>query len=135
MSGNCDFPAKKSAGPLQPARGVITIGVEKWGTRPIRTRRNPPPLFAPARARVPLILQGSAAMSASFDSPPPFEPADILTASPHTHLRRLVVTTRDGEVVISGRVPSYYLKQMAQEAIRSCLGPRRLRNEVQVCSA
>ncbi len=74
-------------------------------------------------------------MSAMIDPPTSFEPADILTASPHTHLRRLVVTTSDGEVVISGRVPSYYLKQMAQEAIRACLGPRRLRNEVQVCSA
>lgn len=69
------------------------------------------------------------------DFPALFDPADVLFASPHTHLRRLVVTTNEAEVVISGRVPSYYLKQMAQEAVRGCLGTRRLRNEVQVCSA
>jgi hypothetical protein len=73
-------------------------------------------------------------MSTSFVSPAP-EPAEALTASPHTHLRRLVVTESEVEVVISGRVPSYYLKQMAQEAIRPSLGCRRLRNQVQVCSA
>jgi osmotically-inducible protein OsmY len=74
-------------------------------------------------------------MSDSFDPPPPFEPADVLFSSPHTYLRRLSVTTSEAEVVISGRVPSYYLKQMAQEAVRACLGSRRLRNEVQVSSA
>ncbi len=72
-------------------------------------------------------------MSASVLTLP--EPADILTASPHAYLRRLVVTASEAEVVITGRVPSYYLKQMAQEAIRAYLRSRRLRNEVQVCSA
>ncbi len=73
-------------------------------------------------------------MSASY-APTASEPADALTASPHTHLRQLVVTVSEVEVVITGRVPSYYLKQMAQEAIRPSLGLRRLRNQVQVCSA
>lgn len=72
-------------------------------------------------------------MSASFVPSMP-EPADALTASPHTHLRQLVVTVSEAEVVITGRVPSYYLKQMAQEAVRPSLGCRRLRNHVQVCS-
>lgn len=72
-------------------------------------------------------------MSASFVPSLP-EPADALTASPHTHLRQLVVTVSEAEVVITGRVPSYYLKQMAQEAIRPSLGCRRLRNHVQVCT-
>ena len=73
-------------------------------------------------------------MSASYAPTLP-EPADALTASPHTHLRQLVVTVSEVEVVITGRVPSYYLKQMAQEAVRPSLGLRRLRNQVQVCSA
>lgn len=73
-------------------------------------------------------------MSTSF-APSVAEPADALTASPHTHLRQLVVTVSDLEVVITGRVPSYYLKQMAQEAVRPSLGCRRLRNQVQVCTA
>lgn len=61
------------------------------------------------------------------------EPAAVLTSSPLPHLRRLVVTTTAAEVVITGRVPSFYLKQLAQEALRGTVGPRRLLNRVEVC--
>ncbi|MCE9567030.1 MAG: BON domain-containing protein [Planctomycetes bacterium] len=60
------------------------------------------------------------------------EPAEVLTSSPLPQLRRLMVTATDHEVVISGRVTSYYMKQLAQEAVRSSLGARRLRNNVEV---
>jgi hypothetical protein len=60
------------------------------------------------------------------------EPANALTASPLPQLRRLVVTVNDVEVVITGRVPSFYFKQLAQETIRPAIGPRRLRNRVEV---
>lgn len=60
------------------------------------------------------------------------EPAEILVASPLPQLRRLVVTVNDGEVVITGRVSSYYMKQLAQEALRPTLGGRRLLNRVEV---
>lgn len=60
------------------------------------------------------------------------EPAEILTASPLPQLRRLVVTATDAEVVITGRVSSYYMKQLAQEALRPTLGTRRLLNRVEV---
>ena len=63
-------------------------------------------------------------------SPP--EPAEVLTASPLPQLRRLVVTINDGVVVITGRVSSYYLKQLAQETIRPALDGRRLLNRVEV---
>jgi len=62
-------------------------------------------------------------------------PAEALTGSPLPQLRRLVVTENDAEVVITGRVPSYYLKQLAQEAVRPALGRRRLLNRVEVCVA
>jgi hypothetical protein len=61
------------------------------------------------------------------------EPTEILTISPLPQLRRLVVTVSDEEVTISGQVTSYYLKQLAQEAIRPTLGERRLLNIVEVC--
>lgn len=61
------------------------------------------------------------------------EPAEMLTASPLPQLRRLVVTATDHEVVITGRVSSYYMKQLAQEALRPALGARRLLNQVEVC--
>lgn len=61
------------------------------------------------------------------------EPSDVLTTSPLPELRRLVVTVNLDEVVITGQVRSYYLKQMAQEALRPTLGDRRLLNLVEVC--
>lgn len=61
------------------------------------------------------------------------EPADVLIASPLPQLRRLVVTATEREVVITGRVSSYYLKQLAQEALRAALGDRQLLNHVEVC--
>ena len=63
----------------------------------------------------------------------PIEPTDVLTTSPLPQLRRLVVTATEHEVVITGQVSSYYLKQLAQEALRPTLGDRRLRNQVEVC--
>ncbi|MBA4188299.1 MAG: hypothetical protein C0467_09865 [Planctomycetaceae bacterium] len=61
------------------------------------------------------------------------EPTTVLTSSPLPQLRRLLVTATDHEVVITGRVTSYYMKQLAQESIRSFLGARRLLNQVEVC--
>lgn len=63
----------------------------------------------------------------------PTEPANALTTSPLGQLRRLVVTADDTQVVITGRVSSYYLKQMAQETVRHALGERTLLNRVEVC--
>jgi osmotically-inducible protein OsmY len=73
-------------------------------------------------------------MSASAVLSPP-EPIEVLTASPLPQLRRLVVTVNEGEVVITGRVNSYYMKQLAQETVRPVLGHRQLRNRVEVCRA
>ena len=67
--------------------------------------------------------------------PPLIEPTDVLTASPLPQLRRLVVTTTDDEIVITGRVSSYYMKQLAQEALRATVGDRRIVNHVEVCPA
>lgn len=61
------------------------------------------------------------------------EPAEAMTSSPLGQLRRLVVTVDDTRVVITGRVSSYYLKQMAQETVRPALGRRTLLNRVEVC--
>ena len=60
------------------------------------------------------------------------EPADALTSSPLGQLRQLVVVADDTQVVITGQVSSYYLKQMAQETVRSALGDRTLLNRVEV---
>jgi hypothetical protein len=61
------------------------------------------------------------------------EAAEALTSSPLGQLRRLIVIANDDQVIISGQVSSYYLKQMAQETVRPLLGDRTLLNNVEVC--
>ena len=57
----------------------------------------------------------------------------MLEGSPIPQLRRLLVTANDDEVVITGRVTSYYHKQLAQETVRPAVGGRTLHNRVEVC--
>ena len=56
--------------------------------------------------------------------------AELLRQHPVIHLRHLTVVETELEVVIYGTVSSYYLKQMAQEAVRPAIDGRRLRNQV-----
>jgi hypothetical protein len=60
----------------------------------------------------------------------PARAAALLRDNPVNDLRRLEVMESDAEVIITGIVTSYYLKQMAQEAIRPAVNGRRLRNKV-----
>jgi hypothetical protein len=55
-----------------------------------------------------------------------------LRNSPIPVLRQLAVEETDSAVVLSGRVPSYYFKQLAQETIMRVLGNRKLLNRVTV---
>jgi len=55
-----------------------------------------------------------------------------LRESPIPALRRLVVAETEAQVVITGRVSSYYLKQLAQEAVLPVLEKRNLLNQVTV---
>jgi hypothetical protein len=54
----------------------------------------------------------------------------LLRDNPVNDLRRLEVMESESEIVVSGIVSSYYLKQMAQEAVRPALNGRKLRNRV-----
>jgi hypothetical protein len=67
----------------------------------------------------PSILEPSRAMKALRQSPIPA-------------LRRLSLDETADTVVISGNVPSYYLKQLAQEAVIPMLAGRALHNRVTV---
>jgi hypothetical protein len=55
-----------------------------------------------------------------------------LRQSAHPALRRLSVEETEEMVVISGRVTSYYLKQLAQEAVLALGGQRTVVNRVLV---
>ncbi len=58
--------------------------------------------------------------------------AEQLKRNPWPPLRRLGVEETDRTVVLSGTVGSYYLKQLAQEAVMPLLAGRKLLNQVQV---
>jgi len=58
--------------------------------------------------------------------------SQVLRDNPLPLLRNLDVNESEDEVVISGCVNSYYMKQLAQEAVLPHLGRRRLRNLVVV---
>jgi hypothetical protein len=55
-----------------------------------------------------------------------------LRQSSHPALRALTVQETDDAIVISGRVSSYYLKQLAQEVIMQVRSGRDLVNRVTV---
>lgn len=58
--------------------------------------------------------------------------ADALRDCSLPFVRHLQVTETAEEVVLSGRVGTYYYKQLAQEAVMPALNERRLRNLVVV---
>jgi UDP-galactopyranose mutase len=60
----------------------------------------------------------------------PRSAADALRDCTLPFLRHLQVAETEQEVVLSGRVGTYYYKQLAQEAIMPALGDRRLKNQV-----
>lgn len=55
-----------------------------------------------------------------------------LKRSSHPALRNLSVEGKDCDLVISGKVTSYYLKQLAQETIMPVRGSYQLVNKVNV---
>lgn len=58
--------------------------------------------------------------------------AHALKKSSHPALRKLSVEGMEGNLIISGKVSSYYLKQLAQETIMSVREGHRLVNKVDV---
>jgi hypothetical protein len=60
--------------------------------------------------------------------------AQALKESPRPALRRLTVEENEEQVIITGLVATYYLKQLAQETVRPLCGDRELLNRVTVQS-
>ncbi|HYT94647.1 MAG TPA: BON domain-containing protein [Gemmataceae bacterium] len=65
-------------------------------------------------------------------TPPISRAAQALKQSTHPALRKLSVEETDSALVITGRVSSYYLKQLAQETLMAVRGERQLVNHVSV---
>jgi osmotically-inducible protein OsmY len=56
-----------------------------------------------------------------------------LRASGYGQLRGVGVTVHARLVILAGRVPSYYLKQVAQTAALAVPGVHQVRNDLDVC--
>jgi hypothetical protein len=65
-------------------------------------------------------------------SPAPSPTAQALRQSPIPALRKLRVEESHARVTILGSVATYYLKQLAQEAVMPLLEQRQLDNQVRV---
>jgi osmotically-inducible protein OsmY len=55
-----------------------------------------------------------------------------LRSRPYPALQGVTCAVRDGVLVLRGRLPSYYLKQLAQEAVARLDGVRRIDNRIEV---
>ena len=56
----------------------------------------------------------------------------ILRKSPYHAIRLLKCRFREGVLTLGGRVPSYYLKQLAQSAVSKVDGVKRVENLIEV---
>lgn len=56
----------------------------------------------------------------------------LLRQSPHSEVRKLRVSIQDNHIILTGRVRSFYMKQMAQEALRGHTNGHEVVNEISV---
>lgn len=62
------------------------------------------------------------------------EAFDTLRRTGYGQLRTIDLQYDDGTLTLSGQVPSHFLKQVAQTAVRSVAGVLRINNELSVVS-
>lgn len=69
---------------------------------------------------------------ASHDADVESAAQSLLEKSNYLALRRLRCEFHEGRLVLNGRVPTYYLKQVAQTIVRQLPAVRRIENRVDV---
>jgi osmotically-inducible protein OsmY len=58
-----------------------------------------------------------------------------LRGNPYQALKQISCEYRDGTLILHGRLPSYYLKQVAQTAVARVAGVERVVNHIEVATA
>lgn len=71
-------------------------------------------------------------VSETSRTPIPDQAQQMLSQSPYGELHSAVCESRDGVVVIRGRVSSFYLKQIAQSVVQKLPGVLRVDNRLEV---
>ena len=60
--------------------------------------------------------------------------SNALARNPYFANRNVRIELQEDEIVLKGSVNTYYLKQLAQESVRSLKPTERIRNEIEVIS-
>jgi hypothetical protein len=76
-------------------------------------------------------------MNSATDTTPLVEEhaRELLQGQPYRALRHVSCEYRDGTLILRGRLPSYFLKQMAQAAVARVPGVERILNHIEVVTA
>ena len=82
-------------------------------------------------------VRNTACVEPATETPNPQPaPADLaercLRSNPYLALKNVTCEWLDGVLVLRGCLPTYYLKQIAQEAVASLEGVERIDNQIQV---
>ncbi len=72
-----------------------------------------------------------------LDAPQPVSPLDhevhhALRTNPYVSRSQLRFETKEGHVILRGKVQSFFQKQMAQESLRRVEGVRQIENQLTV---
>lgn len=59
---------------------------------------------------------------------------EILQTSPYRQLRRLKCDYEDGVLTVAGRLPSFYLMQLAQTMLINVVGVERVENRIELAN-
>jgi hypothetical protein len=78
------------------------------------------------------ISPGLRARAANFDMDIEAAARRRLTTARHRHLKRVSCRGDADSLVLRGEVPSFYLKQLAQEVVRGVASGRRIVNLLEV---
>ena len=82
------------------------------------------------------MLNTASAERATESVHPPSATADLaqrrLHSNPYLALKNISCDLLDGVLVLRGCLPTYYLKQIAQEAVAHLKGVERLDNQIQI---
>jgi osmotically-inducible protein OsmY len=74
-------------------------------------------------------------MSCATDTTVVEEVRSRLQDQPYHALKQIACEYRDGTLILRGRLPSYYLKQVAQTAVARIAGVERVLNQIEVGTA
>lgn len=79
-----------------------------------------------------LMALAAEAETLELDSVVESQAQELLAQSNYLALRRLRCEFHDGSLVLNGRVPTFYLKQVAQTVVRQLPEVRRIDNRIDV---